>query len=45
VNCAKSGRNDLSKKVGVLSIKSINIETKRKETLVNLNKWQEEESD
>jgi len=31
--------------VGVLDIKSINIETKRKETLVNLSKWQEEESD
>ena len=37
--------NDLSKKVGVLNIKSINIETKRKETLVDLNKLQEEESD
>ena len=31
--------------MGVLDIKSINIETKRKETLVNLSKWQEEESD
>jgi len=37
--------NDLSKKVGVLNIKSINTETKRKDTLVDLNKWQEKESD